>query len=135
MFILVDKQTNKIIDTLQALEKDENYVRSSGGSLMQLNTLDIIEYYDTIPSTANYYKDGRFSSKHFDEVAKDEEEIRSNIDAIDRKSIRDAEDIYDLLVSKVLILEGEKPELPFVKLRVDEKKKLRLEIERLTGLE
>lgn len=61
MFILTNKDY-KIIDKLQVKEiVDEKWIRTSHGSLIQLDMVDVHEV-EKNPGNAEYYKDGNFTS-------------------------------------------------------------------------
>jgi hypothetical protein len=129
MFILVDKQTNKIIDTLQVVEIiDDKWIKSAEGSLIQLDFCDVFEV-ESVPANAKYYKDGKFSVRLPEEVELEVQEIQKQIDAIDKKSIRDAEDLCDLLIKRGLIVATD---APFMKERTDQKKQLREALKNIT---
>lgn len=128
MFISVDKNY-RIIDTIQVAEiVDNTWVKSSHGSLIQLDTVDVVEV-DSVPENANYYKDGKFSIRHIDEVTKDAETIQKQLNELDKKSIRDAEDLCDLLIKRGFIVATD---IPFMKQRMDQKKQLREALKNIT---
>ena len=61
MFILFDKNY-KIIETLEVKEiVDEMWIRTSHGSLIQLDMINIVEV-ESIPENSTYYKDNKFTS-------------------------------------------------------------------------
>lgn len=61
MHILVDKNY-RIIDTLQVAEIiDNKWVKSSHGSLIQLDMVDVIEV-ESIPGNSEYYYNNNFTS-------------------------------------------------------------------------
>jgi hypothetical protein len=62
MFIIVDKETSRIIDTLQNKEiVDVLWIKTTHNSLIQLDMVDVFEV-DNIPEDSKYYKDNQFTS-------------------------------------------------------------------------
>ena len=128
MYILTDKEY-KIIDILDAIEiVDLLWIRLSKGSLIQLDNI-IVSEVESVPVNANYYKDGKFTKRHPDIVKKDVEAIQEQLNDIDKKSVRDTEDLYDLLVKKGLVAEAD---VPYLKQRKDQKKQLREALKNIT---
>lgn len=125
MYILINRLTKRIIEQLPVIETVDNFwVKSNEGSHIQLDTVDIVEV-DSVPNGANYYIDGKFTKNPPDVVAKQKESLQSQLDELDRKSVRDAEDILEALVAKgVLSLN----DVPFVKQRKQQKEQLRQQL-------
>jgi hypothetical protein len=128
MYIITDNDY-RIIDTLETKEiVDEKWIKSAHGSLIQLDRVDVVEI-ESVPENTKYYKDGKFSRRHPEEITKDAETIQKQLDDIDKKSVRDTEDLYDLLIKKGFIAEVD---VPFIKQRKDQKKALREALKNIT---
>ncbi len=128
MYIITDKEY-RIIDTLQTLNiVDNTWVKSAHGSFIQLDMI-IVSEVESVPENAEYYKDGKFTRRHPDLVKQDEKEIQKQLDELDKKSIRDAEDLCELLIKRGLIAEVD---IPFIKQRKDQKKQLREALKNIT---
>ena len=122
MWVLIDKRTDRIIEPQDAIEiVDSFWVKSNHGSLIQLDMIDLVEV-DLVPKNAEYYKDNTFYNKHPNEVIAEKEEIKKQLEDIDKKSVRDSEDLIELLVKKGIISLND---LPFVKSRKEQKQALR----------
>jgi len=107
MYIIVNKNNHCIVDTLQSKEiVDISWVRMSGGSLIQLDMVDVVEV-ESVPVDAIYYKNGKCTKKHPDEIAKDVVKIQEQLDALDRKSSRDAEDLFKVLKAKGVLTDAD----------------------------
>jgi hypothetical protein len=62
MFIIVDKETSKIIDILENKQiVDEMWIMTTHNSLIQLDMVDVIEV-ESITDNSKYYKDNIFTS-------------------------------------------------------------------------
>jgi hypothetical protein len=128
MFILVDIPSFKILDILQTAEIINNErVKLPNDGYVQLNQVSVFEV-ESVPDNAKYYKDGNFSKRHPNDIKKDEKEIQEQLNELDKKSIRDTEDILDILITKgVLKLD----DVPFVRQRKQLKKELRQQLKNL----
>ena len=62
MNILVNKSNYKIIDTVETVEViSDKWIKSSHGSLIQLDTIEIFEV-DNVPENAEYYYNNQFTN-------------------------------------------------------------------------
>jgi hypothetical protein len=103
--IVKDKITNKVLEVVDSihLDSDNNTILPDGS---KVSTDDIIFEAYISP-----------------------EDIQKQLDELDKKSIRDAEDLCDLLIKRGLIVAAD---VPFMKQRKDQKVTLREALKNIT---
>lgn len=116
MFIIIDKSTHSIIDTLNKVNIDlsNKYLTLSLGSLIQLEFVDIFEVKD-IPDNAKYYKNNKFYEKNPIEIEIENNKIYDRLKELDLVIPRVLEDIINqstyTVNEKILNVIKEKEEL------------------------
>lgn len=127
MYIVASKHDGQIIETFSTLEViDGKWIRSSFGSLMQLDMVDVVEVENT-PEGKNYYHNKAFHTSAKEDHDKQREDITKALKTLDNP--RDAEDIFQVLKAKGILADEDIPATTLA--RFNEKKELRQRLSEL----
>lgn len=94
MFLICDK-SGRIIESLGAKEiVDTHWIRSSKGSLIQLDMVDVIEV-DSMPSNKQFYHGGKFSNYTKDEAEQKKMQLLIQLAETDGQLIRVVDELLE----------------------------------------
>jgi hypothetical protein len=124
--MVVSKQNYSILN-VNSYETINGMIKTGDNSFISPELVDCIDI-DTVPENVSYYKDGKFYSQPPEMIENQKALINKQLDDIDKKSIRDAEDLFTALLAKGILDESD---VPYLKERKEQKQALREQLKTL----